>query len=268
MKQKLETLKIRMKEYGRVAIAYSGGVDSAFLLKVALDTLGAENVVAFIGDSESLPRKELTDAIVLAEQLGVTPVLVRSEEMNDTRYVENPPERCYYCKHELFSRLQDMAKEKGFPVVFDGNNSDDVGDWRPGQKAAREIGIVSPLMEVGMTKAEIRAISAELGLPTADKPASACLASRIPYGTPITSEALAMVEAAEEAVRSQGFRQLRVRHHGDLARIEVEPGSIERLLDVSTREALVTALKKIGYRFVTLDLQGYRMGSFNETLKV
>lgn len=260
-------LEAWLKKEGKVAVAYSGGVDSAFLLKVALDTLGPDQVLAIIGDSDSLPRKELEEALELAESWGIRVRSIHSEEMQDPRYVENPPDRCYYCKHDLFSRIVALAAQEGIQTVIDGNNADDVGDYRPGQRAARELGVKSPLMEIAMTKREVREHSKRLGLPTADKPAAACLSSRIPYGSPITKEALSRIEAAEDFLKGEGFPLVRVRHHGDLARIEIAPDDIKKLLQADQRAKITVELKKIGYRYVSLDLQGYRMGSMNEGLE-
>ena len=261
--QKLHAL---LRGYGRVALGFSGGVDSTLLLRVALDVLGSGNVLAVIADTPSLPRKEFAEAVRLAETMGAACVVIDPDELSDPAYAANPADRCYFCKKHLFALIAKVALEKGFATVLDGNNADDAGDYRPGRRAAQELGVKSPLMEAGLTKAEIRALSARAGLPTADKPAMACLASRIPYGTPVTAEVLAQVERAEEALRGAGFSQCRVRHHGDIARIEVAVNDLPRLLDSALREKLVHALKAAGYRYVTLDLQGYRMGSMNEHL--
>ena len=261
--QKLHAL---LRGYGRVAVGFSGGVDSTLLLRVALDVLGAENVLAVIADTPSLPRKEFAEAMHLAEGMGAACVVINPDELSDPRYAANPADRCYYCKKHLFEHIAGEAAARGFGIVLDGNNADDAGDYRPGRRAAQELGVRSPLMEAGLTKAEIRALSARAGLPTADKPAMACLASRIPYGTPVTADVLAQVERAETALRDAGFVQCRVRHHGEVARIEVAAGELPRLLDAVLRETVVRRVKEAGYRFVTLDLQGYRTGSLNEGL--
>jgi len=263
---KYAQLQAALREMGRVVIGFSGGVDSTLLLRVAIDTLGTEQVLAIIGDSESYPTRELAEAKKLAEEMGARYQVVKSKELEDERYAANPSNRCYYCKSDLFSRLVAIGKEQGFTAVLDGNNADDVGDWRPGQKAARELGVRSPLMEIGMTKAEVRELSRELGLRTWDKPAFACLSSRIPYGSTITREKLTAVEQAEDFLRDLGFAQVRVRHHGEVARIEVASQDITRLLDESLRARVVTRLRELGFKYVALDLQGYRMGSMNEVL--
>lgn len=264
--EKKTQLQQIIRSLSRVIVAYSGGVDSVFLLRVAVDTLGTDQVLAVIGDSPSYPSRECTEAIHLAEEMGATYRVIRTEEMQDQRYAANPDNRCYYCKHELFTRIINIAEAEGYAAVCDGNNADDTGDWRPGQQAARELGVRSPLIEAGMTKAEIRQLSQALGLPTWNKPASACLASRIPYGTPITPESLGAVEQAEYFLRDLGFRQVRVRHHGTLARIEVSPEEIVRMVEPAMRERITEHLRAIGYRYITVDLQGYRTGSLNEML--
>lgn len=264
--QKHQALLDSIRSLGRVAIAYSGGVDSAFLLRAAIDAVGTENVLPVIGDSASYPSREFADALKLAEDLGVTCRVIKTCEMEDERYANNPNNRCYFCKHELFSQIIALAEELGYAVVLDGNNADDIGDWRPGQQAARELGVRSLLIETGMTKEEIRGISRHYGLPTWDKPTSACLASRIPYDTPITAGKLSMVERAENFLRDQGFIQVRVRHHDNLARIEVAPAEINHLFNQDIRDSITRKLREIGYQYITVDLQGYRTGSFNEAM--
>ncbi|HEX2949045.1 MAG TPA: ATP-dependent sacrificial sulfur transferase LarE [Armatimonadota bacterium] len=264
--QHMEKLQEILRGMQRVIIAYSGGVDSVFLLRVAVDTLGPEQVLAVIGESPRYPSREGAEAIRLAEAMHAAYRVIHTEEMNDTRYAANPNNRCYYCKHELFSRIIRIAKDEGYAAVLDGNNADDIGDWRPGQQAARELGVRSPLIEAGFSKGIIRELSHAMGLPTWNKPASACLASRIPYGTPITSEALVAIELAENVLRDLGFRQVRVRHHDVLARIEVAPEEIFRFSNEPLRHAINEKFRAIGYQYVALDLQGYRTGSFNELL--
>ena len=263
---KEKKLRDLLKGCGRVAVGFSGGVDSTLLLKVALDALGAGQVLAVIADTPSLPRKEFAAALKLADVMGAACVVIDPDELSDPNYAANPADRCYYCKKHLFALVSTVAAAKGFSAVLDGNNADDAGDYRPGRRAALELGVRSPLMEAGLTKAEIRALSARLGLPTAEKPAMACLASRIPYGTPVSADVLAQVERAEDALRGEGFVQCRVRHHGEVARIEVAAEALARLLDEAVRERVVREVKAAGYRYVTLDLQGYRTGSLNEAL--
>lgn len=240
-----------------------------FLAKVAWDTLG-ERSLAAIADSPSLPRRELEEALTLAREHGFPVRVVRTKEFNNPDYLANPNNRCYFCKHELFTELAPLAREEKFAVIAYGENASDVGDFRPGAKAAAEFQVRAPLKEVGLSKAEIRELSAKLGLPTADKPQMACLSSRIPYGEPVTPEKLRMIEAGENVLRDFGFFDVRVRHHelklGHLARIEVGPGEMEKFLANGTAQRVVDALKQAGYAHVTLDLQGYRRGSLNEPI--
>jgi uncharacterized protein len=268
---KLDQLKAALRTCGRTLVAYSGGVDSVFLAKVAHDALG-DNALAVIADSPSLPRRELSEALVIAEQFKFPVRVIKTQEMADTNYTSNPSNRCYFCKSELFDELTKIAKTEGWQTIVYGENASDVGDFRPGSVAAKEFQVRAPLKEVGLTKAEIRELSQELGLPTADKPQMACLSSRIPYGEPVTENALRMIEAAENVLRDAGFYEVRVRHHiaGNpkvfLARIEVGADEVERFLNQKVRGSVTQALKKIGYAHVTLDLQGYRRGSTNEVL--
>jgi uncharacterized protein len=266
LENKESRLRALLQGYGRVAVGFSGGVDSTLLLRVAVDVLGAENVLPVIADTPSLARSELAEALRLAEGMGVACRVIHPDELGDPNYAANPADRCYFCKKHLFQEVAALAAREGVAAVLDGNNADDAGDYRPGRRAAQELGIRSPLLEAGLTKAEIRALSARAGLPTADKPAMACLASRIPYGTPVTAEVLGRVERAEAALREAGFVQCRVRHHGDVARIEVPAGELARLVAPGVRERVAQGVKAAGYRFVAVDLQGYRMGSLNETL--
>jgi len=244
---------------GRAVVAFSGGVDSTFLLAVATDCLG-ENVLAVTGVSPSLPAEERAEAAALARRLGAAQRLIETGEMGRAAYLANGPDRCYHCKADLFERLQTLARAEGYAWVLDGSNLDDLGDFRPGRKAASQFGVRSPLIEAGLHKAEVRRLSRALGLPTADKPAMACLASRIPQGIPITLERLGQVERAEAALRALGLGELRVRHHEKMARIELPPDELARLLDPALRGRVVRAVKGAGYQFVTLDLEGYRPG--------
>ena len=265
MLAKLEQLKSLLRGYGRTLVAYSGGVDSVFLAKVAHDVLGNE-ALAVIADSPSLPRRELDEALALARQFGFPARVIKTAEMGDSDYTSNPSNRCYFCKSELFDKLAAIAQVEGWQTIVYGENASDAGDFRPGAQAAQEFRVRAPLKEAGLTKAEIRELSTRLGLPTADKPQMACLSSRIPYGEPVTPEALAMIEAAENVLRDAGFYDVRVRHHRNIARIEVGMDELPRFLEEETRTSITRALKDIGYGYVTLDLQGYRRGSTNETL--
>ena len=242
---------------GGVAVGYSGGVDSSFLLAAAVRALGRENVLAITASSPSMPHGEKEAALGLAKQLGVMCRVVTPGETEDPDYIANPPERCYICKRIIFRRISLMALEYGCHIVLDGDNADDASEHRPGRRAARELGVRSPLAEAGFTKAEIRAVSKEWGLPTADKPALACLATRVPHGTRITPEMLGMIGRAEAALRVAGFAHCRVRHHGDVARIEVAPGEIAKLAADGTREKIAEGVRAAGYKHVAVDLEGY-----------
>jgi len=265
LSEKYDRLKALLQDLGRVLVAFSGGVDSTFLLKVAFDELG-ENVLAVIATSETYPEKEIQEATLLAESMNVRYRVIQSCEMENPDFVANPPDRCYHCKMELFSRMQVIAEEENIPYVLDGANFEDTGDYRPGSRAAEELKVRSPLKETGFVKDEIRELSRYLGLPTWNKPAMACLSSRFPYHTKIHSQALLQIAQAEEYLRSLGFSQLRVRHHESIARIEVPPGDIPGFMDSKIRESIVGRFKELGYTYVTLDLAGYRTGSLNETL--
>ncbi len=268
---KLEQLRELIRSFGSCVVAYSGGVDSVFLARVARDVLGDKSL-AVIADSASLPRRELAEALEIAEKFQIPVRVVKTDEFNNTEYLANPTNRCYFCKHELFTELEPLAKAEGFAVIAYGENASDVGDFRPGAQAAKEFQVRAPLKEVGMTKAEIRELSAQLGLPTADKPQMACLSSRIPYGEAVTPEKLRMIEEAEVVLRDLGFYDVRVRHHElkllALARIEVGPTEMAKLLADDVAGRVAAALKKIGYAHVTLDLQGYRRGSLNEVSSI
>jgi uncharacterized protein len=289
---KLEQLRELIRSFGSCLVAYSGGVDSVFLARVACDVLGDKSL-AVIADSPSLPRRELSEALEIAERFKIPIRVVKTAEFENSSYLANPTNRCYFCKHELFAELEPVAKAEGFTVIAYGENASDVGDFRPGTQAAKEFQVRAPLKETGLTKAEIRQLSAQLGLPTSDKPQMACLSSRIPHGEAVTLEKLRMIEAGENVLRDLGFHDVRVRHHElnpgfrvsdfesgpgvqpqatdpkretavALARIEVGAAEISRLLTDGNAEKVASALRTIGYAHVTLDLRGYRRGSLNE----
>lgn len=263
---KFHLLQQMLQQVGSAVVAFSGGVDSTFLLRVARDTLGPEKVLALTATSPTYPTFEFEQSCHLASTMGVEHLVVESNELEIPGFAENNPRRCYHCKHELFSLFLQKATELGFQSVLDGSNLDDLSDYRPGREAVQELQIRSPLLEAGLTKDDIRQLSRHLELPTWDKQPFACLSSRFPYGTRITSERLTQVDRCETFLRQHGFRNYRVRYHQEIARIEVAAEEISRLLEDGLRQSLVDEFKAAGFTYVSLDLQGYRSGSMNETL--
>ena len=261
--EKLKKLKQFLKEMGSLVLAYSGGVDSTFLLKVAADTL-KDRVLAVTAKSPTYPEQEYINAMKIAQGFEVKFLSIFTDEFLQLEFVHNSPDRCYYCKQQLFTRLKEIARRENLKWVADGSNFDDRTDFRPGRKAAAELGVRSPLDEVRLTKEEIRMLSRELGLPTWDKPSLACLASRVPYGVSLTREILERINQAEEFMRSMGLGQVRVRHHEEIARIEVQPADMEKV--IYHREKIGAKLKALGYTYIVLDLEGYRPGSLNLVL--
>jgi uncharacterized protein len=266
MEVKARQLEAHLKDMGGALIAFSGGVDSSVLLAAAHSALG-ESAVAATGTSASFPAHDMESARTICARLGVRWVTIESGELDDGRYSANPPNRCYFCKRSLFEKLLAKASEEGLPFVVEGSNKDDLSDIRPGLKAIRELGIRSPFLDLGIGKQEIRILAKHYGLPNWDKPSSPCLASRIPYGETITRERLQRIDSSETVLRGLGFRQVRVRDHGTLARIELKSEDMEKLLDPGVRQMVVAACKDAGYTFVSLDLQGYRTGAMHEAVK-
>lgn len=261
--EKYRNLKEIIKGLKRVVVAFSGGVDSTFLLKACIDVLGRENVLAFIGQSPTCPRREIEEAISLSELIGAEYLVAETSEMEDSNFIQNTTSRCYYCKTHLFDKAWDIAKGRGLLHVVEGSNLDDMDDFRPGRKACTEQNVISPLLAAKLTKRQIRELSKKFSLPTHDKPSFACLSSRIPYGTVINSEILKKIEHSEDFVRSLGIRQVRVRYHGKIARIEVLTEDFDTIITNKTK--ILEALQQYGFSSVTLDLKGYRTGSMNFT---
>jgi uncharacterized protein len=265
LQNKFQNLKEYLKELGSLAVAFSSGVDSTFLLKTAHDVLG-DRVIAVTARSCSFPERELKEATAFCRKNGITHVICESEELEIEGFCQNPKNRCYICKKELFEKIGKIAGEHGISYVAEGSNMDDEGDYRPGLQAVAELGVKSPLRKAGLTKADIRELSKELGLPTWEKQSFACLSSRFVYGETITREKLSMVDRAEQLLLDYGFHQVRVRIHGDMARIEIMPEEFGRLMEPEIREDVTAKFKQYGFSYVTMDLQGYRTGSMNETL--
>jgi uncharacterized protein len=265
LSEKADRLYVRLAEFESLVVAYSGGVDSAFLAVAASRALG-DRLLCVTADSPSYPRRHRELAERIAREFQLPHEFIETNEMERPEYRANPANRCYYCKTELYEHLSALASARGFAAIADGSNADDRGDYRPGRQAAREFGVTSPLDDADLTKAEIRELSRRAGLPTWNEPASACLSSRIPYRSEVTVGKLSMIERAEDALRRHGFRVCRVRHHDTVARLEIGREEMARALDPAISQALVTELKAIGYQYVCLDLQGYRTGSLNEIL--
>ncbi len=266
LRRKEQKLFDILRELGRVIVAYSGGTDSAYLAWAAGKVLGPE-AIAVTADSASMPESHKRDAEQFAQMFGLRHEYVETREFDNPLYAANSPDRCFHCKDELFTSLEELGRERGITNIVYGVNVDDLGDYRPGQNAAARHNVRAPLVEAGLTKAEIRELSRRAGLPTWDRPAAACLSSRIPYGTPVTVETVKLIERGEEAMRELGFRQFRVRFHGELVRLEIAPDEMPQALNLEMARKLTAIFKELGFLYVTLDLQGYRQGSLNEALR-
>ena len=261
-----ERVKEIFQKLGGVVVAFSGGVDSTVLLKLALEALGKEKVLAVTAFSPTYPKKEVEEAKKMSELLGAEHLIIQTKELENPSFSQNPPDRCYHCKRELFAELKKIGEERGLPCVVDGSNADDLKDYRPGRKAAEEMGIRSPLAEAGLSKEEIRKIAKTYSLPNWNKPSFACLASRIPYGIAITQKRLKKIEKGEEFLVSLGLKTVRLRDHGNIARLEIDPEDLKKIIQPEIREAIVKKLKELGFLYISLDLEGYKSGSLNKML--
>jgi pyridinium-3,5-biscarboxylic acid mononucleotide sulfurtransferase len=265
--EKISKLKNYLGSIDSAVIAFSGGADSTFLLKIASNIL-KDKVIAITAKSPTFTQSELKDSKAIARQLKVKQVIIETNELSNESFTANDKKRCYYCKNELMGLISQYAKKNNFGYIFDGSNYEDTNDYRPGARAVKEWGVISPLKEAGLTKVEIRTASKELGLSTWDKPAAACLASRVPYGTKITEDLLQKISDAESVIKKLGFRQVRVRHHGNIARIELPVQDIQKILGDKIKNTVISSLKKLGYVYITLDIEGYTTGSMNKILEL